>query len=139
MIARSLCVAAALTATVAVCAPAASAEPAVPDGAYAIRYADGESGAWVFTPCGPDCTTANSPGDPFVTDWRFHLADGRWTYSGPNQLDCPSGGGSAPIAMVYGFDAVSLTGQAQATLATDTCGTPAGKTMVRPFQLTRTG
>jgi hypothetical protein len=139
MIAATLRPIAALAGVATLCAPPAAAEPAVPDGAYAIRYADGETGAWVFTPCGPDCTTANSPGDPFVTGWHFQLADGRWTYSGPNQLDCPAGGGTAPIAMVYGFDATTLTGQAQATLATDTCGTPAGKTMVRPFQLTRSG
>lgn len=132
-----MCLAALLTVG-AVGAPVASAEPAVPDGPYSIRYADGETGSWVFAPCGPDCTMANAPADSFVTGWRFELADGRWTYSGPNQLDCPNGG-TAPIAVVYGFDAASLTGQAQATTATDTCGAPAGKTMVRPFQLTRAG
>jgi hypothetical protein len=137
MFARSACVVALLAAALA-CAPVASAEPAVPDGPYSIRYADGETGNWVFAPCGPDCTTASAPSDPFVTDWRFQLADGRWTFSGPNQLTCPDGG-TAPIAVVYGFDATSLTGQAQATLATDNCGAPAGKTMVRPFQLTKAG
>ena len=137
MFARSLC-AAALVAVALGGAPPASAEPAVPSGPYTIRYADGETGNWVFAQCGPDCATANAPSDPFVTNWRFQLADGRWTFSGPNQLDCPNGG-TAPIAVVYGFDASSLTGQAQATLATDNCGAPAGKTMVRPFQLTRVG
>ena len=135
MFARSLC-AAALCALSVLSAPNATAEPAVPDGTYAIRYADGETGSWVFVPCGPDCTTASAPADPFVTDWRFQLTDGRWSYSGPNQLSCSSGG-TAPIAVVYGFDAVTLTGQAQATLATDNCGATPGKTMVRPFQLTR--
>lgn len=134
MFARTLCAAALCAAVVG--APTASAEPAAPDGAYAIRYADGETGSWVFVSCGPDCTVANAPGDPFVTDWRFQLTDGRWDYSGPNQLSCPSGG-TAPIAVVYGFDATTLTGQAQATLATDNCGAPVGKTMVRPFQLSK--
>lgn len=136
MFARSLCAVALCVAASVVGAPAASAEPAVPDGPYAIRYADGETGNWVFVPCGPDCTAASAPGDPFVTDWRFQLADGRWNYSGPNVLNCPAGD-TAPIAVVYGFDAATLTGQAQATLATDNCGAPLGKTMVRPFQLTR--
>ena len=135
MIVRSLGLAAALALA---CAPAAAAEPAVPDGTYLLQYADGETGTWVFTPCGPDCTTVSSPGSSFVSNWRFQLIDGRWTYSGANQLACPAGG-TAPIAMVFGFDPATLAGQAQATLATQTCGTPAGKTMVRPFQLTRAG
>lgn len=130
--------AAAIAMLAAATPPVVSAEPAVPDGPYSIRYADGENGSWVFVPCGPDCTVANSPGDPFVTEWRFQLADGRWMFGGPNQLNCDAGG-TAPIALVYGFDAATLTGQAQATLATDNCGAPAGKTVVRPFQLTRGG
>lgn len=134
MFARSLCAAALCAAFLG--APNASAQPAVPDGPYAIAYADGEAGTWVFVPCGPDCTMATAPGDPFVTDWRFQLTGGRWNYSGPNQLSCASGD-TAPIAVVYGFDAATLTGQAQATLATDNCGAPVGKTMVRPFQLSR--
>src|SRR6188508_2420271 len=105
MFARSLCVAALFTAgaSAAPIAAAEPAEPAVPDGTYLIRYADGETGTWAFTPCGPDCTIANAPGDPFTANWRFQLADGRWTYSGGNVLSCPSGD-TAPIAMVYGFD-----------------------------------
>lgn len=116
----------------------ASAEPVVPAGTYLLRYADGETATWNFTPCGPDCTVANAEDGAFVVDWRFQLTDGRWTYSGPNELACPAGG-TAPIAMVFGFDAATLAGQGQATLATDTCGHPVGKTMVRQFQLTRTG
>lgn len=119
-------------------APTAAADPDVPAGPYLIQYADGETGTWVFTPCGPDCTVADAQDGAFVVDWRFQLVDGRWTYSGPNELACPSGG-TVPIAMVFGFDAVTLAGQGQATLATDTCGNPVGKTMVRQFQLTQTG
>lgn len=135
---RSCAAIGAVAAAMTTC-PVAHAEPDVPAGTYRIDYADGEIGSWTFTPCGPDCTIANAPDRPFVTNWRFALADGRWAYSGPNELTCPSGLGAAPIAVVYGFDAVTLAGQGQATLAVEACGTPAGKTMVRPFQLTKTG
>lgn len=119
-----------------VAVPPASAAPGVPDGTYRIDYADGEIGTWIFTPCGPDCTIANAPERPFVTNWQFRLTDGRWAFSGPNELACPSGG-IAPVAVVYGFDPVTLAGQGQVTLAIDACGAAAGKTMVRPFQLAR--
>ncbi len=117
-------------------APLAHAEPGVPAGDYRIQYADGEVGTWAFTPCGPDCTVVNTPGDPFVTNWQFRLADGRWTFSGPNQLSCPSGG-SVPIAMVYGFDANTLAGQGQATIPIEICGRAAGTTMLRTVRLTK--
>lgn len=118
-------------------APVAYAEPDVPSGAYRIQYADGEVGTWVFTPCGPDCTSASAPDRPFVTNWQFRLTEGQWAFSGPNELACPTGG-TAPVAVVYGFDPVTLAGYGQATLAVDTCGAALGKTMVRTFQLTRT-
>lgn len=120
-----------------VVAPApAGAEPEVPSGDYRIQYADGEADTWTFTPCGPTCTSASTPDDPFVTDWQFQLHEGRWTFSGPNALSCPAGG-TVPIAVVYGFDPVTFAGQGQATLATGNCGRPAGTTMVRTFQLTK--
>ena len=127
-----------LAVVVAVPPSVARAESEVPAGTYRIQYADGESATWDFAPCGPDCTVANAQVQPPVINWQFQLADGRWTYSGPNELSCPSGG-TVPIAFVYGFDPVTLAGQGQATLAIETCGAPAGKTMVRTFQLTKLG
>ena len=117
----------------------ATAEPDVPSGSYDIRYADGQSIGWQFTPCGPACTEVSSPGSSFVSNWRFQLTDGRWTYSGPQAIPCPGGSGALPVVMVYSFDAVSLAGDGVATSTGDGCGRSAGQALSRPFQLVKTG
>lgn len=124
-----------------VLAPAtAHAEPAVPVGAYDIAFSDdGMPIAWEFTPCGVDCTVANSPGSTLVTDWRFQFAGGRWTYSGPQRIPCPNGEGAVPVVMTYSFDASSLAGEAQALTTGDGCGRAAEQALTRPFQLVKTG
>lgn len=119
-------------------APAvAAAEPEVPSGTYDIRYADGQSIAWQFTPCGTDCTAASSPGSSFVSDWRFQLVDGTWSYSGPHRIPCPVGGGAVPVVMTYTFNAESLAGDAVATTTGDGCGRSAEQALDRPFQLVK--
>lgn len=116
----------------------ASAEPEGPSGAYDIRYADGQSIAWQFTPCGPGCTVASSPGSSLVSNWRFQLTDGTWTYNGPHQIPCPNGAGAVPVVMTYTFNGESLAGDATATTTGDGCGRSGGQALVRPFQLVKT-
>jgi hypothetical protein len=117
----------------------AHAEPQVPDGAYTITFSDdGVPIAWQFTPCGSDCTVANSPGSSLVANWRFQLAGGRWTYSGPQQIPCPHGEGAVPVVMTYSFDADSLAGDAQALTTGDGCGRAAEQALTRPFRLIKT-
>ena len=117
----------------------ASAEPNVPSGTYDIRYADGQSIPWQFAPCGPDCTTASSPGSSFVSNWRFQLTGDTWTYSSPHRIPCPNGEGAVPVVMTYTFNAASLAGDAVATTTGDGCGRSAEQALNRPFQLVKTG
>jgi hypothetical protein len=116
----------------------ASAEPDVPSGGYDIRYSDGQSIAWQFTPCGPDCTVASSPGSSLVSNWRFQLTAGTWTYSGPHQIPCRDGSGGLPVVLTYTFDAATLAGDSTATTTADGCGKPAGASNVQQFQLVKT-
>lgn len=117
----------------------ASAGPEVPSGAYDVRYADGQSITWQFAPCGPDCTAATSPGSGFVSDWRFHFANGTWTYSAPHEIPCPNGVGAVPVVMTYTFDGASLAGDATAMTTGEGCGRSPDQALVRPFQLVETG
>lgn len=115
----------------------AHAAPEVPNGRYNVLYQDNDkSTAWLFVPCGSDCTLATSQdGGTFVISWEFHLANGRWTHSGTTQTPCPNGA-SAPATVNYSFDAVSLAGEGQTTTS-DACGDEPGKTFTRPFQLSK--
>ncbi|WP_231986557.1 hypothetical protein [Mycobacterium sp. 852002-40037_SCH5390672] len=115
----------------------AHAVPEVLNGRYIVSYPDnGKTTAWLFVPCGSDCTLATSQGGgAFVTSWEFHLANGRWTYNGPAQAPCPNGA-PAPVTVNYSFDAVSLAGEGQTT-TTDACGGEPGQTFSRSFQLTK--
>ncbi|SOX56453.1 hypothetical protein MAAFP003_5156, partial [Mycobacterium ahvazicum] len=128
-----------LAAFIASAAPA-HADPDVPSGRYNVLYPDnGKSTAWLFAPCGSDCTRATSQdGGTFVISWEFHLANGRWTHSGTAQAPCPNGASisQAPVTVDYSFDAVSLAGEARTT-ASDGCGAEPGKTFTRPFQLSK--
>jgi hypothetical protein len=116
----------------------AHADPEVPNGRYNVLYPDNDkSTAWLFVPCGSDCTLATSQdGGTFVISWEFNLANGRWTHSGVAQAPCPNGA-SAPVTVNYSFDAVSLAGEAQTTTPPDTCSGEPGKTFTRPFQLSK--
>lgn len=113
------------------------ASPEVLNGRYNVLYADNDKPtAWLFVPCGSDCTLATSQdGGTFVISWEFHLADGRWTHSGTSQAPCPNGA-SAPVTVNYSFDAVSLAGEGQQT-TTDACGPEVGRTFTRSFQLSK--
>lgn len=113
------------------------ASPEVLNGRYNVLYADNDKPtAWLFVPCGSDCTLATSQdGGTFVISWEFDLADGRWTHSGTSQAPCPNGA-SAPVTVNYSFDAVSLAGEGQQT-TTDACGPEAGRTFTRSFQLSK--
>ncbi|MGV0070122.1 hypothetical protein ACRU44_20580 [Mycobacterium colombiense] len=115
----------------------AHANPEVPNGRYTVLYTDSDKAtAWVFAPCGSDCTLATSQdGGTFVISWEFHLADGRWSHSGPAQAPCANGA-SAPATVDYSFDAVSLAGEGRTT-TTDACGGTPGTTVTRAFQLTK--
>jgi hypothetical protein len=116
----------------------AHADPEVPNGRYNVLYPDNDkSTAWLFVPCGSDCTLATSQdGGTFVISWEFNLANGRWTHSGVAQAPCPNGA-SAPVTVNYSFDAVSLAGEAQTTTPPDTCSGEPSKTFTRPFQLSK--
>ncbi|CQD22129.1 hypothetical protein BN1232_05518 [Mycobacterium lentiflavum] len=121
----------------------ARADSEVPSGRYNVLYPDnGKSTAWLFAPCGSDCTRATSQdGGTLVISWEFHLANGRWTHSGTAQAPCPNGASTpeapaAPVTVDYSFDAVSLAGVAQTTTS-DACSGEPGKTFTRPFQLSK--
>lgn len=116
----------------------AHAAPEVPNGRYNVLYPDNDkSTAWLFVPCGSDCTLATSQdGGTFVISWEFDLANGRWTHSGVAQAPCPNGA-SAPVNVNYSFDAVSLAGEAQTTTPPDACSGEPGKTFTRSFQLSK--
>jgi hypothetical protein len=128
---------AALLAAFIASAVPAGADPEVPSGRYNVLYAGStKPTAWLFAPCGSDCTRATSQdGGTFVISWEFHLANGRWTHSGTAQAPCPNGA-SAPVNVNYSFDAVTLAGEGQST-ATDACSGEPGKTFTRPFQLSK--
>ncbi|OBI11293.1 hypothetical protein A5714_16570 [Mycobacterium sp. E2462] len=119
-------------------APAAPAHaaPEVPMGRYTVLYTDNDkTTAWVFAPCGSDCTVATSQdGGNFVISWEFDLVAGRWTHSGAAQAPCANGA-SAPATVDYSFDAVSLAGEGRTTMSAG-CGEP-GSTVTRAFQLTK--
>lgn len=113
------------------------ANPEVLNGRYNVLYADNDKPtAWLFVPCGSDCTLATSQdGGTFVISWEFHLANGRWAHTGTAPAPCPNGA-SAPVTVNYSFDAVSLAGEGQQT-TTDACGGEPGKTTTRSFQLSK--
>ncbi|MDM4140986.1 MULTISPECIES: hypothetical protein [Mycobacterium] len=136
-ISHRLAAGAALTAAFLASPPPARANPEVPMGRYTVLYTDSDNAtAWVFVPCGSDCTLATSQGGgTFVISWEFHLADGRWSHSGPAQAPCANGA-SVPATVDYSFDAVSLAGEGRTTLA-DGCGGAPGTTVTRAFQLTK--
>ena len=115
----------------------AHADHEVPNGRYNVLYQDNDKPtAWLFVPCGSDCTLATSQdGGTFVISWEFHLANGRWTHSGTAQTRCPNGA-SAPVTVNYSFDAVSLAGEGQTTTS-DVCGDEPGRTFTRSFQLSK--
>ncbi|ORA18089.1 hypothetical protein [Mycobacterium arosiense] len=117
--------------------PPANANPEVLNGRYNVLYADSDKPtAWLFVPCGSDCTRATSQdGGTFVISWDFYLANGRWTHSGTSRVPCPNGA-SAPATVNYSFDAVSLAGEGQTTTS-DACNGEPGKTFTRPFQLSK--
>lgn len=128
----------ALLVAAALLTPAPShANPEVLNGRYNVLYADNDKPtAWLFVPCGSDCTLATSQdGGTFVISWEFHLANGRWTHTGTAPAPCPNGA-SAPVTVNYSFDAVSLAGEGQQT-TTDACGGEPGKTTTRSFQLSK--
>lgn len=114
----------------------AHAAPEVPMGRYTVLYTDnGKATAWMFAPCGSDCTLATSQdGGNFVISWEFDLVDGRWTHTGQAQAPCANGA-STPATVDYSFDAVSLAGEGRTTTS-DGCGQP-GSTVTRAFQLTK--
>ncbi len=115
----------------------AHAAPEVPSGRYNVLYPDSKSTAWLFVPCGSDCTLATSQdGGTFVISWEFDLANGRWTHSGMAPAPCPNGA-SAPVTVNYSFDAVTLAGEGQTTATSDACGGEPGKTFTRSFQLSK--
>ncbi|OBK20142.1 hypothetical protein [Mycobacterium asiaticum] len=116
---------------------AAHADYEVPNGRYHVVYRDNDKAtAWLFVPCGSDCTRATSQdGGTFVISWEFHLANGRWTHIGTAQTACPNGA-PAPVTVNYSFDAMSLAGEGQTTTS-DACGEEPGKTFTRPFQLSK--
>ncbi|WP_297599012.1 hypothetical protein [Mycobacterium sp.] len=132
-----LAVGAALVAAFIASSTPSHANPEVLNGRYNVLYAGNDKPtAWLFVPCGSDCILATSQdGGTFVISWEFHLANGRWTHSGTAQAPCPNGA-SAPVTVNYSFDAVSLAGEGQQT-TTDACGSEAGKTSTRSFQLSK--
>jgi hypothetical protein len=115
----------------------AYADPEVPNGRYNVLYSGSDKPtAWLFVPCGSDCTRATSQdGGTFVISWEFQLANGRWTHSGPAQVPCPNGA-TAPATVNYSFDAVSLAGEGQTTTS-DACNGEPSKTFTRAFQLSK--
>jgi hypothetical protein len=116
----------------------AHADPEVPNGRYNVLYTDNDkSTAWLFVPCGSDCTLATSQdGGTFVISWEFDLANGRWTHSGMTQAPCPNGA-SGPVTVNYSFDAVSLAGEGRQTTTSDACSGEPAKTFTRSFQLSK--
>lgn len=129
--------AALIAASIASSTPA-NAAVEVPNGRYNVHYTDNDkSTAWLFVACGSDCTFATSQdGGTFVISWEFYLANGRWTHTGTSQAPCPSGA-SAPVAVNYSFDAVSLAGEGQQTTTPDACSGEPGRTFTRQFQLSK--
>lgn len=123
------------TAAVSTWSPA-NADPEVLNGRYDVLYADSDKPtAWLFVPCGSDCTLATSQdGGTFVISWEFQLANGRWTHTGTAPVPCPNGA-SAPAAVNYSFDAVTLAGAGETT--TPECGAEPGRVVTRQFQLTK--
>lgn len=115
----------------------AHAAPEVPNGRYNVVYRDNDkSTAWLFVPCGSDCTLATSQdGGTFVISWEFQLANGRWTHSGTANAPCANGA-LAPVTVNYSFDAVSLAGEGQTTTS-DACSGEPSKTFTRQFQLSK--
>jgi hypothetical protein len=129
--------AALLAAAAFITSPPAHADPEVLNGRYNVHYADNDKPtAWLFVPCGSDCTRATSQdGGTFVISWEFQLANGRWTHSGTAQAPCPHGA-SAPVTVNYSFDAVSLAGEGQTT-SSEACSGEPSKTFTRQFQLSK--
>ncbi|CDO85760.1 hypothetical protein AWC29_10880 [Mycobacterium triplex] len=128
---------AALSAALIASSTPAHADPEVLNGRYNVLYANTDKPtAWLFVPCGSDCTRATSQdGGTFVISWEFHLANGRWTHRGTAQAPCPNGA-SAPVTVDYSFDAVSLAGEGQTTTS-DACMGEPGRTFTRQFQLSK--
>lgn len=128
---------AALIAVLIASSPPATADLEVPSGRYNVLYANTDKPtAWLFAPCGSDCTRATSQdGGTLVISWEFHLANGRWTHNGTAQAPCPDGK-SAPVTVDYSFDAVTLAGEGQTTTS-DACNGEPGKTFTRQFQLSK--
>ncbi|ORJ53230.1 hypothetical protein [Mycobacterium simiae] len=114
----------------------AHANPEVLNGRYNVLYAGSDKPtAWLFVPCGSDCTLATSQdGGTFVISWEFQLANGRWTHRGTAPVPCPNGA-SAPAAVNYSFDAVTLAGEGETT--TPECGADPGQVVTRQFQLSK--
>jgi hypothetical protein len=135
---RHLAAAAALLSAAALIAssPPANANPEVLNGRYNVLYADTDKPtAWLFVPCGSDCTRATSQdGGTFVISWDFYLANGRWTHTGTSRVPCPNGA-LTPATVDYSFDAVSLAGAGQTT--SDPCSGEPGMTFTRSFQLSK--
>ncbi|WP_253866815.1 hypothetical protein [Mycobacterium asiaticum] len=129
--------AAALATAAVIASPTpAHAEPEVLIGRYSVQYAGSDKPtAWLFVPCGSDCTRATSQdGGTFVISWEFQLANGRWTHNGTTQVPCPNGA-STPATVHYSFDAVTLAGEGET--ATSGCGGEPGDTFTRRFQLSK--
>ncbi|OBA58831.1 hypothetical protein A5647_19975 [Mycobacterium sp. 1100029.7] len=129
--------AALLSAAAFVSSAPANADAEVPNGRYSVLYAGNDKPtAWLFVPCGSDCTRATSQdGGTFVISWEFQLANGRWTHRGTAPVPC-AGGASAPATVNYSFDAVTLAGEGQTTTS-DACGGEPGQTFTRSFQLSK--
>jgi hypothetical protein len=122
----------------------ASADTEVPSGPYGYvgQSVDGSStvrGTWVFTPCGPACTVADSADTP-ARHWEFHFDNGRWAFAGSDSIACPAGGAPMERNMNASFDAVTLAGELHG-VQTTACGPfPAGSPMPAwTFQLTKGG
>jgi hypothetical protein len=117
----------------------AYAAPEVPNGAYWTANSIGETFTWYFTPCGPDCTTANSPDDDTMRNREFRLINGRWISSGRWQYVCPNDGSTFPTDLTYTFDAATLAGESHLTMITGGCGKPAGWFWTERIRLNKIG
>jgi hypothetical protein len=118
---------------------AAYADQELPSGAYQETDSAGTF-TWNFTPCGPDCTRADSPDDKTVRNIEFHLADGRWTGTGSMPLTCPDDGSPISATINYRFDAATLAGDYDTMRLTNNCSSrPGGPAPGKPFQLTKLG
>lgn len=121
--------------------PTVHADPEVPSGPYTFTAEHGPSqrtATWTFTPCGTTCTTLN--GERWLQNADFHLAGGRWEYSGRGSMDCPVDHSPLPVSKSASFDAVTLAGE-WTTTTLEPCGRgPAGGVVGQwGFQLTKTG